>query len=103
MMVMEELQKTYTVASIYRAIFAKAIQLLFPENTETTFLGLPDTDANNNPADTSRLEGAGEVAGTAEIGAVNAPGYNDISADDFVDLLMDEASIFNFWDTWTRT
>ncbi|GKZ19776.1 hypothetical protein AbraIFM66951_010807 [Aspergillus brasiliensis] len=103
MLVMEELQKTYTVASIYRAIFAKAIQLLFPEYTESTLLGYPSTHADNNATDTSRLEGADNVAGTAEIGCINAPGYIDISADDFVDLLMDEASIFNFWDTWTRT
>ncbi|GLA31105.1 hypothetical protein AnigIFM63326_009545 [Aspergillus niger] len=103
MMVMEELQKTYTVASIYRAIFAKAIQLLFPENTETTLPGYPDAGADHNLTDTSRLEETGDVMGTAEIGAINAPGYNDISADAFVDLLMDEASIFNFWDTWTRT
>ncbi|CAK96727.1 C6 transcription factor [Aspergillus niger] len=103
MMVMEELQKTYTVASIYRAIFARAIQLLFPENTETTLPGYPDAGADHNLTDTSRLEETGDVMGTAEIGAINAPGYNDISADAFVDLLMDEASIFNFWDTWTGT
>ncbi|GLA17660.1 hypothetical protein AnigIFM62618_004808 [Aspergillus niger] len=103
MMVMEELQKTYTVASIYRAIFAKAIQLLFPENTETTLPGYPNAGADHNLTDTSRLEETSDVMGTAEIGTINAPGYNDISADAFVDLLMDEASIFNFWDTWTRT
>ncbi|KAI9037575.1 Zn(II)2Cys6 transcription factor [Aspergillus affinis] len=101
MLVMEELQKTYTVASIYRGIFAKAIQQLFPEYTEGTLLGHSAPAVNNTNATAIHAAGTAEDATEAEPG-IDGLGYNNVAADDFIDLLMDEASIFNFWDTWNR-
>ncbi|KAL2828388.1 C6 transcription factor [Aspergillus cavernicola] len=120
MLVMEELQKTYTVASIYRGIFAKAIQQLFPEYTESTLLGhstpvttnTTTTVNDSNPdiaigaAGADGIAGAGAAEGsttTAEVdSAIEGLGYDNIAADDLLDMLMDEASIFSSWDTWNR-
>jgi hypothetical protein len=101
MLVMEELQKTYTVASIYRGIFAKAIQQLFPEYTEGTLLGHSTPAVSHNHNTATHAIGATEEA-TEVASGVDGLGYNNVAADDFIDLLMDEASIFNFWDTWNR-
>ncbi|KAL2842531.1 hypothetical protein BJY01DRAFT_249017 [Aspergillus pseudoustus] len=101
MLVMEELQKTYTVASIYRGIFAKAIQQLFPEYTEGTLLGHSSPAVDNANTTTMHAASAAGEATEVEPG-IDGLGYNEAAADEFVDLLMDEASIFNFWDTWNR-
>lgn len=93
---MEELQKTYTVASVYRGIFMKATQQLVPEhaaNTETTMTTRSGADIladqTNNTA----------VDGSSTLDNVDA---NPVNTDMLLDVLLDEASVFNFWDTWTR-
>lgn len=93
MMIMEELQKTYTVASVYRGIFMKAIQQLFPDygtNTRTarSGAGFFADQTNDMSAD-----------GPSTLDRAEA---NPASTDMLLDVLMDEASVFNFWDTWSR-
>lgn len=114
----------YTVASIYRGIFAKAIQQFYA--SDAGFLGMPSptwfaVNANAN-ADANTGEGvavpvpapmavnsvplavdagAGVGAGAAENnlfeGDVN---MNTDMTSDLIDALVDEASTFNFWETW---
>ncbi|KAL3476574.1 fungal-specific transcription factor domain-containing protein [Aspergillus californicus] len=101
MLVMEELQKTYTVASIYCWIFAKAIHQLFPEYTEGSLLGHYTPVVNHTNTTAINVAGGAEESTGVESG-IDGLGYNSVAADDFIGLLMDEASIFNFWDTWNR-
>ncbi|KAJ0421225.1 fungal-specific transcription factor domain-containing protein [Aspergillus carlsbadensis] len=98
MMVMEEFQKVYIVASIYRAIFAKAIQMLCPET-------LPGT-RNENQGPSSAGEASTVPGGQQPVleqhvspasGQVPAPGP-DLT--DMVDALMDESLPFHFWEAW---
>ncbi|KAL4984345.1 fungal-specific transcription factor domain-containing protein [Aspergillus falconensis] len=111
MMVMEALQQVYTVASIYRGIFAKAIQLICPEGA------CPDENAvvpgsssvplrGGAPASTSSPvpvppeSGAMDhqhVASSVAVGPEPGPGA-DLT--DMVDALLDETLPFNFWETW---
>lgn len=103
---MEELQKTYTVASIYRAVFTKAIQMIFPGYS-----------APVAPFSSTANAAAAAPTPASVNGAVNSPMGADIPdytqsqinegafiADDgnLMDALMDEASIFNFWETWNQ-
>lgn len=100
MLVMEELQKTYTVASIYRAIFTKALQLIFPGYSVPV---APFSSVANATAPAS-------VTGTASSPLeADVPGstlFNDgtfgVGEEDLMDALMDEASIFSFWETWNQ-
>lgn len=124
MMVMEEFQKVYTVASIYRGIFAKAIQQFYARDAGVLGMSSPtwfavNANANAN-ADANAGEGvpapvpahvavtsvpfavdAGAGAGAAENnlfeGDVN---MNTEMTSDLIDALVDEASTFNFWETW---
>lgn len=107
MLVMEELQKTYTVASIYRAVFTKAIQLIFPGYsapvapfsstanavaTDHTPAGVSDViGAENSPMETNVLE----------FNQTHEGGFG-VGEGDLMDALMDEASIFNFWENWNQ-
>jgi hypothetical protein len=107
MLVLEEFQKTYTVASIYRGIFTKAIQQIFPgysvptisispaatvipapavdDYTPGVILERGDLDANNSANDQSDEFGVA-VANEHDLG----------------NFVMDEASIFDFWQTWNQ-
>ncbi|EED13377.1 C6 transcription factor, putative [Talaromyces stipitatus ATCC 10500] len=121
MIVLGELQRTYTVASIYRAIFAKAIHQIFPNFTTSTLLarsigdftadfddgggggtaggdgGTEMTDAPN-PTATATANAAGAGA-TTTIPMGEELEFNTETADEFINMLMDdEASIFHFWD-----
>ncbi|OJJ84168.1 Zn(II)2Cys6 transcription factor [Aspergillus glaucus CBS 516.65] len=121
MMVMEEFQKVYTVASIYRGIFAKAIQQFYPRDAGVLGMYSPiwfalDANANTN-ADANAGEGVpapvpAPVAVTsvpfsvdAGAGVENSLSEGDVNMNtemtsDLIDALVDEASTFNFWETW---
>ncbi|OKL62038.1 hypothetical protein UA08_02938 [Talaromyces atroroseus] len=91
LMVLSELQKTYTVASIYRGVFARAIHQIFPEFATSTILArsLGDFTSSTGTADLSTE-------------AVPMPAEAELdteAADDLINMLFnDEASIFNFLD-----
>ncbi|KAL4979726.1 fungal-specific transcription factor domain-containing protein [Aspergillus desertorum] len=112
MMVLEALQQVYTVASIYRGIFARAIQLICPEGAGPS--------ANENavaPGSSSVPLRAGasasafapapvpsesdamdhQHAAAPSLGPELVPGA-DLT--DMVDALLDESLPFNFWETW---
>ncbi|RAL13070.1 Zn(II)2Cys6 transcription factor [Aspergillus homomorphus CBS 101889] len=91
MMIMEEFQKVYTVASIYRGIFAKAIQQIYPERTDEN----PSTSVSI-PAAVSASAPTGAAA--HPIAAVDPALGTDM--DNMVDALLDESSALNFWETW---
>ncbi|KAL4765938.1 Zn(II)2Cys6 transcription factor [Aspergillus foveolatus] len=113
MMVMEEFQQVYTVASIYRGIFAKAIQLICPEsagtggNENTAVTGSSSAPLRTGvsastsapipvPPESAELDhqhvGTGATVGP-ELG-------QGAVLTDMVDDLLDETLPFNFWETW---
>ncbi|KAJ6120369.1 fungal-specific transcription factor domain-containing protein [Penicillium sp. IBT 18751x] len=103
MLVMEELQKTYTVASIYRGIFVKAIEQIFPGYSA------PTTYPNAIAAPTAPLDPPirQESFPTApddsdQIARFEDTQTGDVDGNDLMSALMDEASIFNFWETWNQ-
>jgi hypothetical protein len=91
---MEEFQKTYTVASIYRGIFMKAVQLLFPDYARNTGISNPVTDAIVSPIATDST--------TRDTSVFNEPVIDSAITDSLVDALIDEASMFNFWESLDR-
>ena len=88
MMVLQELQETYVVASIYRGVFSKAIKQLCPEY------------ASSIPEDVIRPPTA-EYA-SAEARNDDGEVIDTMISDDLIDSLMDEASIFSLWESWSR-
>jgi hypothetical protein len=98
MLVMEELQKTYTVASVYRGIFTKAIQQIFPDYPDSTMhsrcspASIPVT-RNEDPArvlfDRPESSSANGQLGESDFGVLDG--------DDLMAALMDNASVFDFW------
>ncbi|KAL4740641.1 fungal-specific transcription factor domain-containing protein [Aspergillus similis] len=113
MMVMEEFQQVYTVASIYRGIFAKAIQLICPEgagpggseNTvvpESSSVPLPvGVSASTSapvpvPQETAEMDH--QHIGTAV--TVGPEPDQGAALTDMVDALLDETLPFNFWEMW---
>lgn len=100
MLIMEELQKTYTVASIYRAIFIKALQLIFPGYSVPVAPFSPvanaATPASVTATASSPLEA--DVSGSTQFN----DGTFGVGEGDLMDALMDEASIFSFWETWNQ-
>lgn len=106
MLVMEELQKTYTVASIYRAIFTKALQMIFPGYSAP----VAPFSSTGNAAAAAPSPASLNGADNSPMGA-SVPGYSQTQINDgafiagdgnLMDALMDEASIFNFWETWNQ-
>lgn len=123
MLVMEELQKTYTVASIYRAVFTKALQLIFPGYLVPVapFGSTSQAPAATGTTTTAAAADAGAAAVPASVsgaGTANSPmepGYGVPEYDppiddgnfglgemDLMDALMDEASIFSFWEACSQ-
>ncbi|KAL7911593.1 fungal-specific transcription factor domain-containing protein [Trichoderma velutinum] len=94
MMILEELQKTYSVASVCRGIFGKAIQQLFPDDAASISLthSLPEPDvtpvAELIPPPTSIPDTSLQL----ELFGAN------VTKADFIDALTAEASIFSFVD-----
>ncbi|KAL4910973.1 hypothetical protein BDW74DRAFT_172427 [Aspergillus multicolor] len=118
MMVMEEFQKVYTVASIYRGIFAKAIQIICSDGAgagEGAGSTAPDRDSSSNLPMGASVSTEVPVPGPVQSGTVGqahahqavlagpivgqetVPG-SDLT--DMVDALLDESLPFNFWETW---
>ena len=99
MLIMEELQKTYTVASIYRGIFVKAIQQLFPTYRPCTS---PSAQAvgpiQENATNPSTSLNAGPITGDSF--EDSQYGMGAVFNDGLVDALMDHASLFNIWEHW---
>jgi hypothetical protein len=98
MLVMEELQKTYTVASVYRGIFTKAIQQIFPDypghvmhtSCSPTSITIPRNEGpTRNSLNNPESLNAGDQLGDSEFG--------DLGGDDLMAALMDNASVFDFW------
>ncbi|KAJ5355025.1 fungal-specific transcription factor domain-containing protein [Penicillium cataractarum] len=98
MLVMEELQKTYTVASVYRGIFTKAIQQIFPDcpdramhtSRSPTSIPVPRSEglARNLSSDGQDADASGQL-GESDFGVLDG--------DDLMAALMDNASVFDFW------
>jgi hypothetical protein len=113
MMVLEEFQQVYTVASIYRGIFAKAIQLICPEgagtggneNTAVTGsssvplrMGISASTSASIPVPPESAELDHQHVGTAA--TVGPEPGQGATLTDMVDALLDETLPFNFWETW---
>ncbi|KAF3391515.1 hypothetical protein F1880_007907 [Penicillium rolfsii] len=98
MLVMEELQKTYTVASVYRGIFRKAIQQIFPNYPDLTM------HASCSPASIPVPHGADptrSIFDDAEnpdtSSQLRESDFGVLDGDDFMAALMDNTSVFDFW------
>ena len=105
MMVMEEFQKVYVVASIYRGVFARAIQQFYSEDAVPMRISspLPMAVPEVAPAvDPSAVTGAADVApgdpGRGDL--LEVPEINTELTNDLIDSLVDEASTVDFWETW---
>ncbi|KAL6691455.1 fungal-specific transcription factor domain-containing protein [Trichoderma pleuroticola] len=85
MMVMEELEETYTSASVYRGVFLEAIRQLYP-NYSVGPAGAALT-AGGTP-----LSRATPTDDSAALSNIN---------DDILTTLLDEASCFNFWESFS--
>jgi hypothetical protein len=121
MMILEELQKTYSVASVCRGIFGKAIQQLFPDDAASVSLthslpeqqqpqqqqqqqlllqgGTSSASSSSSLAVAEQQQPLPPVTATVtdpslqlELFSVNA------TKADFIDALTAEASIFSFVD-----
>ena len=106
MMVMEEFQKVYVVASIYRGVFVRAIQQFYFEDAGPMMISSPPPVAvpEAAPCSTPTAEAAAAAAA-----APDEPGFSDnlgipeINTEltnDLIDSLVDEASTIDFWETW---
>ncbi|EHK17894.1 uncharacterized protein TRIVIDRAFT_194406 [Trichoderma virens Gv29-8] len=94
MMILEELQKTYSVASVCRGIFGKAIQQLFPDDAASISLNHSLTEQTVTPV-AELMPPPTSIPDTAlqlELFGANA------TKADFIDALTAEASIFSFVD-----
>ncbi|OPB37651.1 zn2Cys6 transcription factor [Trichoderma guizhouense] len=85
MMVMEDLEETYTSASVYRGVFLEAIRQLYPN-----YSGSPTGVA-------STAGGASLSRATPADDSATLPNIND----DILTTLLDEASCFNFWESFS--
>lgn len=101
--VLEELQKTYTVASLFRGIFIKALQQIFPTYTASSPLSIShqpvasigdpvDSHSDTVPIETTNGE-CNQVIGDRAGSSMPAG---------FIDALIDENSIFDFLDSWSE-
>lgn len=108
----------YTVASIYRGIFAKAIQQFYARDAGVLGMSSPTWFAVNANANADANAGEGVPAPVpAHVAVTSVPFAVDAGAaennlfegdvnmntemtSDLIDALVDEASTFNFWETW---
>lgn len=94
MLVMEEFQKTYTTASIYRGVFTRAIQQLFPDYAPRASASKSATSATAGPI-------APDLT-TRSTSMLDDPGLDTAITDSLVDALIDEASLFEFFESLNR-
>jgi hypothetical protein len=94
MMILEELQKTYSVASVCRGIFGKAIQQLFPDEAASISLShsLPESNLIAIPEPMPPTMTIADTPLQLELFGSNA------SKAEFIDALTAEPSIFSFVD-----
>ncbi|KAM0512475.1 hypothetical protein ACHAPE_008798 [Trichoderma viride] len=94
MMILEELQKTYSVASVCRGIFGKAIQQLFPDDAASISLShsLPEPNLMAIPEPMPLTMSIADTPLQLELFGSNA------SKAEFIDALTAEPSIFSFVD-----
>ncbi|PTB39150.1 uncharacterized protein TrAFT101_008058 [Trichoderma asperellum] len=94
MMILEELQKTYSVASVCRGIFGKAIQQLFPDDAASIslFHSLPEPNIVAIPEPMPPTMAIADTPLQLELFGSNA------SKAEFIDALTAEPSIFSFVD-----
>lgn len=74
----------------------KATQQLVPEHPANTATTIQNRSGADVPADETISKTAD---GPSTLDNVDA---NPENTDILLDVLLDEASVFNFWDTWTR-
>lgn len=85
MMILEQMQHTYPSASIFRGIFLGAIRQVFPDYMVQP--SKPGTAAPEYPI----LQDA----------PLDDPAASMVISDDVIGALMDEASTYNFWETFS--
>ncbi|UKZ45915.1 hypothetical protein TrVGV298_000109 [Trichoderma virens] len=85
MMVMEELEEVYTSASVYRGVFLEAIRQLYPNYSASAAGG------------SSTVEGVSLPRAAPADDSATLPIIND----DILTNLLDEASCFNFWESFS--
>lgn len=101
MMVMEEFQKVYVVASIYRGVFARAIQQFYSEDagpmriSSSPPVAVPEVAPEVAPSTAVAAAAAPDEPGCLEVPEINTELTNDL-----IDSLVDEASAVDFWETW---
>jgi hypothetical protein len=83
MMVMQEMQDTYTSASVYRGIFLEAIRKLFPNYSADA--------AEMNPITSEFLAPPSQQQ--------DKPFMETLLNDSFIDELVHEPSLFNIWES----
>ncbi|KAL6810268.1 fungal-specific transcription factor domain-containing protein [Trichoderma sp. SZMC 28015] len=111
MLIMEELQKIYTVASLYRGIFLKALQQICP--TYQPMISAADQTANSTlESNSNNINHVTHEAAPSQTAAglfhntnnstfpVNASEHETGFLGDFMGSLFDETSIFSFGDLW---
>ncbi|KKP07879.1 hypothetical protein THAR02_00087 [Trichoderma harzianum] len=111
MLIMEELQKIYTVASLYRGIFLKALQQICP--TYQPMISAADMAANSTlESNSNNINHLTSEAASSQIAAgpfhntnnstfpVNASEHETGFLGDFTGSLFDKTSIFSFGDLW---
>ena len=100
--VLEELQKTYTVASLFRGIFIKALQQIFPTYAASSPLShRPGASTGADPVGPHSDTGPVETA-SGECNPKISDGIDSSMPAGFIDALIDENSIFDFLDTWNE-
>lgn len=110
MLIMEELQKIYTVASLYRGIFLKALQQICP--TYQPMVSATDQTANSTlESNSNNMNHISEAAPSQSAAgpfhsidnstfSMNASEHETGFLGDFMGSLFDETSIFSFGDLW---
>ncbi|KAH6625113.1 fungal-specific transcription factor domain-containing protein [Boeremia exigua] len=91
MTIMRELQKTHTSASLFCGIFGEAIRQLMPGPLDETIWGVPQVRRPSTSGTT-----APEDAPTININELGAP---TLVTDDLLESLLNESSVYNFWES----
>lgn len=82
MIVLEQMRHTHSCSSVFRGIFLGAIRHIFPDYVAQTVL--PELASESSPPQEAPADDP--MAGVAISG-------------DAIDTLLDEVSIFNFWES----
>ncbi|KAJ5578146.1 fungal-specific transcription factor domain-containing protein [Penicillium hispanicum] len=101
MLVMEEFQKTYPVGSFYLGVFSKAIEQIFPGysapslSSSSSMINHTGVPVETGPGDLQVAPGT-----PIPMAQFDETEFGRLEEGDMMNALMDEASIFSFWDTW---